>query len=68
MDDDVVADDERIAHRADLSAEEKAVGSDDPQAQAEVIIEEGDERTFSRDAAPGTFVEHRSSEDTTPPA
>jgi hypothetical protein len=59
--------DPRVATRADLLAEEKAVGSEDPEAQAEVILEEGDERTLDRGAAPGTYVEHRSSADATLP-
>ena len=60
-------DEERVATRSELTAEEKAAGSDDPDRQAEVILEESDERTRSREAAPGKFVEHRTSEDTTPP-
>jgi len=38
-------DDERIRGRAHLLPEETAAGSDDPQAQAEAILEESDERT-----------------------
>ncbi len=34
-----------IARRAELLPEERAVGSDDPQAQAQVILEEAEERT-----------------------
>lgn len=34
-----------VARRAELLPEELAVGSDDPQAQAEVILEEAEERT-----------------------
>ena len=34
-----------IASRAELLPEELAAGSDDPQAQAEAILEEGKERT-----------------------
>jgi hypothetical protein len=36
---------ERIAERAHLLPEEIAAGSDDPQAQAEAILAESDERT-----------------------
>jgi hypothetical protein len=37
---------ERINHRArELSPEELKVGSDDPHRQAEVILEDSDERT-----------------------
>jgi len=58
------SDDPRVAGRAELLPEEKAVGSDDPMAQAEAIIEASDERTEDREAAPGTHQEHRRSEDT----
>ncbi|HWJ10050.1 MAG TPA: hypothetical protein VNS46_11770 [Nocardioides sp.] len=37
-------DDERIAERAELLPEEAAAGSDDPEAQAEAILEDSDER------------------------
>ncbi|MEY2423783.1 MAG: hypothetical protein QOI95_3850 [Acidimicrobiaceae bacterium] len=48
--------------------EEKAAGSDDPEAQGEAILEESEERTASRDAAPSSRVEHRTSDESTPPA
>jgi hypothetical protein len=39
-------DEERINERAhDLNPEELAAGSDDPHRQAEVILEDSDERT-----------------------
>ena len=38
-------DDDRVETRAELLPEELAAGSDDPQAQAEAILEESDERT-----------------------
>jgi deazaflavin-dependent oxidoreductase (nitroreductase family) len=41
----VMPDDEHIAKRADLLPEEKRAGSDDPEAQAEAILEESEERT-----------------------
>lgn len=59
--------DDRVSTRAELTAEEKHAGSDDPEAQAAAILEESDERTADRDAAPSTHLEHRSSEDTTEP-
>lgn len=37
-------DDERVAERAELLPEEAEAGSDDPDAQAEAILEESDER------------------------
>ncbi|MEV5002184.1 hypothetical protein [Nocardioides sp. LML1-1-1.1] len=36
--------DDRIAERAELLPEERAAGSADPEAQAEAILEESDER------------------------
>jgi hypothetical protein len=36
---------ERIERRAELLPEEEAAGSDDPEAQAEAILAESDERT-----------------------
>ena len=60
-------DDEHIAKRAELLPEEKETGSDDPEAQAEAILEDSEERTVSREASPGTHLEHRTSDDATPP-
>jgi hypothetical protein len=40
-----VPDEDRVAERADLLPEEQAAGSDDPQHQAEVILEDSDRRT-----------------------
>ena len=60
-------DDDRVETRAELLPEEQAAGSEDPQAQAEAILEESEERTVSRDASPSTHLEHRTSEDATPP-
>lgn len=60
--------DERTERRAaHLLPEEDAVGSDRPTAQAEVILEESDARSEDRDAAPDSFVEHRTSDEATPP-
>lgn len=39
------ADEDRVARRAELLPEEQAAGTDDPQAQAEAILAESDERT-----------------------
>jgi hypothetical protein len=39
------AEESRIARRAELLPEERAVGSDDSDEQAKVILEESDERT-----------------------
>jgi hypothetical protein len=43
--DDERRDAERAAERAHLLPEEVAAGSDDPEAQAEAILDESDERT-----------------------
>ncbi len=37
-------DDDRVAERAELLPEEQAAGSADPEAQAEAILEDSDER------------------------
>ena len=66
-DDARTEDDDRIATRAELLREEKAAGSDDPEAQAEAILDESEERIASRDVAPSTHLEHRTSEDATEP-
>jgi hypothetical protein len=44
-DDEHVHDDEHVQERAELLPEELAAGSDDPQEQAEAILEESEERT-----------------------
>jgi hypothetical protein len=63
------ADHERAASRADaLLPEEEAAGSDDPQVQADAILEESDARSEDRSASPGTVVEHRTSDEATEPA
>ena len=59
--------DPRVSRRTDLLPEEEAVGSEDPEAQAAGILADSDERTEARTAAPGTRVEHRTSDDATPP-
>ena len=67
MSDERSVDDDRVAGRAELLPEEEAVGSDDPEGQAREILADSDERTADRDAAPSTHLEHRTSEDVTPP-
>ncbi|MEU4625227.1 hypothetical protein AB0G04_35295 [Actinoplanes sp. NPDC023801] len=57
--------DDRTARRAaDLLPEERAVGSADPEAQAEAILADSDEREDDRGAAPDTVLEHRTSDET----
>jgi hypothetical protein len=38
-------DDERVEHRAQLLPEERATASDNPEAQAKIILEDSDART-----------------------
>jgi hypothetical protein len=38
-------DEDRIQERAELLPEESTAGSEDPEAQAQAILEESDERT-----------------------
>jgi len=59
--------DERIEQRAELTAEEKVVGSDDPEDQAREILAESDERSDRGTASASDPVEHRTSDDTVEP-
>jgi hypothetical protein len=52
---------------ADLLPEERVAGSADPEAQAEAILEESDEREADLEAAPDTVLEHRTSTQTVTP-
>ncbi len=54
---------EHIATRAELTAEEKQAGSDDPAAQAAAILAESEARAVERELAPTTAGEHRTSDD-----
>jgi hypothetical protein len=63
----MVMSDERVEGRAELTAEEKAAGSADPQAQAAEILDESDERVDAGAATAEAPVEHRPSEDTVEP-
>ncbi|MBY8873309.1 hypothetical protein K7640_15860 [Micromonospora sp. PLK6-60] len=60
-------DQDRVESRAHLLPEEAAVGSDDPQAQADAILTESDIRESDRHAAPDTVLEHRTSDQTVTP-
>jgi len=53
-DDDDETQARHVASRAELLPEELAVGSDDPQAQAEAILLESEERTEHPDPDSGT--------------
>jgi len=62
-----MTDDRTNQRAADLLPEEFSAGSADPAAQAEAILAESDERTADPQAAPGSFVEHRTSGQTVAP-
>jgi hypothetical protein len=60
--------DDRINQRAaDLLPEERVSGSADPQAQAEAILADSDAREADLEAAPDSFLEHRTSAQTVTP-
>jgi hypothetical protein len=50
-------DDDRVERRAELLPEERAAGSDDPQAQAREILEESDERTADPEGTAANSVQ-----------
>ncbi|HTJ33585.1 MAG TPA: hypothetical protein VL738_10180 [Dactylosporangium sp.] len=52
-------DEERIRDRAHLLPEERAAGSDDPQAQAEAVLQDSDDREDYRERHPDLRIEHR---------
>lgn len=60
--------DDRIDQRAaNLLPEERSAGSADPGAQAEAILAESEEREADPQAAPDSFLEHRTSAQTVAP-
>lgn len=62
------SDQERIERRDEhLLPEERAAGSDDPQAQAAAILAESDLREADPQAAPDSFLERRTSAQTVAP-
>ena len=63
-----VAEERAETRAAGSLPEEQAAGADLTEDQAELILEESEERTFDRDAAPDTHLEKRSSEDTVEPS
>lgn len=65
MADESTVDDDRASGRSELLPEEEVAGSDDPEAQARAILADSDERTESRNAAPSTHLEHRTSDEVT---
>ncbi len=60
-------DDDVVRRRSELNAEERQAGSDDPVAQARVILAESEVRVADPGAAPEELVEHRSSDETVEP-
>lgn len=61
-------DDDQVERRASgLLPEERAVGSDDPEAQADAILEESDQRSDERNSGPHALVERRTSDETVAP-
>ena len=63
------SDRDRVENRAEhLLPEERSAGSEDPEAQAAAILAESDRRTTDPTAAPDSFLERRTSEQTVTPA
>ncbi|HEX8496204.1 MAG TPA: hypothetical protein VF661_03335 [Actinomycetales bacterium] len=63
-DDDLEPGDRQVAERAELLPEERTVGSDDPQTQAEIILEESRDRTENPDPDASRQSGRRTSADT----
>ena len=62
-----VAEERAETRAAGSLPEEQAAGADIDERQAELILEESEERTFDRDASPDTHLEKRTSEETVEP-
>lgn len=59
---------DRVQNRAaHLLPEERAAGSDDPQAQAEAILNDSEARQEYDDSVPDRRIHHRQSADTVDP-
>ncbi|MDQ3106830.1 MAG: hypothetical protein M3Q68_03395 [Actinomycetota bacterium] len=50
-----------------LDDDTQPVDASTAATQKSVILEESEERSLDRDAAPGSSVEHRTSDEATPP-
>ena len=60
---------EKASSRAHLLPEEQAVGSADPTTQADLILEDSEQRAVNGRTPPGNDdVERRTSDEATPPA
>ena len=60
---DAEAEERHVESRAELLPEERAAGSDDPEAQAEAILAESLERTEHPDADASSQSRHATSEE-----
>jgi hypothetical protein len=60
-------DEELVQRRAELNAEEREAGSEDPVGQARAILEESEARVADPAAVPDELVEHRTSDETVEP-
>ncbi|GAA4455312.1 hypothetical protein [Phytohabitans houttuyneae] len=59
---------DRVESRAEhLLPEERAAGSEDPEAQAEAILADSDAREDYIEPSPGLRIDHRRSDETVDP-
>jgi len=58
-----MTDDRTDQRAADLLPEERAAGSDDPQAQAAAVLRDSDDREQYRETTPDLRIEHRPPEE-----
>jgi len=58
---------DRVAGRAVLLPEEEKAGSDDPALQAEIILEDAEQRRVNAIENPRSAGERRTSDEATPP-
>jgi hypothetical protein len=66
--DDHDVDASKVSSRAaGAPPEEARPGTEDPEGQAEAVLEDSEARTADRQAAPGSVVEHRRPEETVDP-
>lgn len=68
-DHDEARDEERVEQRAGSVAEEEQVGADDPEAQAEAVLAESDERTDDPSGTRADYTQTPGTDDLdTPPS
>ena len=59
-----MTDEERVAQRAQhLLPEEDRVGSDDPEAQADALLTDSDQRERYEESTPDLRIEHRTGDE-----